>query len=137
MWRKAFWRDAIGQLSRWCYTIYIATTVNYQYLEQRPKSAYRALFVKGTKIQADWLYRYHINLEMPRSAEVLAADFNLPLAAVQEAIEYGRSNPPEVAEDMRREEALMEAMGMNDPDYKHNPRPRLLSAEELARLTSR
>lgn len=114
----------------------MATTVNYQYLEPRPKSAYRALFVKGTKIQADWLYRYHINLEMPRTAEELAADFNLPLAAVLEAIEYGCSNPPEVAEDLRREEALMEAMGMNDPNYKYNPKPRFVSWEERARITA-
>ena len=30
--------------------------------------------------------------------------------------------------------AWMEATGMNDPNYKYNPQPRLLTAEELARL---
>jgi hypothetical protein len=28
----------------------------------------------------------------------------------------------------------MEATGMNDPNYKYHPSPRLLSAEEIARL---
>jgi hypothetical protein len=30
----------------------------------------------------------------------------------------------------------MEAAGMNDPNYKYNPQPRLLTAEEIARLKS-
>ena len=39
----------------------------------------------------------------------------LPLAAVNEAIAYSQSDPPELDEDQRREEALMQAVGMNDP----------------------
>ena len=66
----------------------------------------------------------------------LAADFGLPLAAVLEAIEYGRSKPPEVAVDMREEEALMQASGMLDPNYKYNPKPKILSLQEVARLRS-
>lgn len=112
----------------------MTTAVNYQYLEPRANSACRQLYVKGTKIQAARLYRATINLEEPRTAEELAADFELPLAAVLEAIEYGRSNPPEVDEDFRREEALMAAAGMLDPNYRYNPRPRILSPQEVARL---
>jgi hypothetical protein len=75
--------------------------------------------------------------EGARTAEELAADFNVPLEAVREAIAYCESNPPEIREDWEREEALMEAAGMNDPNYKHNPRPRLLSPDEMARLNRR
>ena len=32
---------------------------------------------------------------------------------------------------------LAEATGMNDPDYKYHPRPRLLSAQEIARILGR
>lgn len=112
----------------------MSTAVTYQHLEPRPNSAYRQLYVKGTKIQAARLYRATINLEEPRTAEELAADFELPLAAVLEAIEYGRSNPPEVEEDFRREEALMAAAGMLDPNYKYDARPRMLTPQEVVRL---
>jgi hypothetical protein len=44
--------------------------------------------------------------------ELIAADYDLPLEAVQEAIAYCEWNPPELAEDYAREEAVMEATGM-------------------------
>ena len=114
----------------------MSTDVTYQYLERRPRSAYRQLFIKGTRIQADLIYRAHINAEEPRTAQELAADYGLPLAAVVEAIEYGKSNPPEVVADMAREEAIMAASGQLDPDYKYHPYPRILTPEEWARLLS-
>ena len=61
---------------------------------------------------------------------------SLPLAAVVEAIEYGKSNPPEVAADTAREEAIMAASGQLDPNYKYHPHPRILTPEEWARLLS-
>ena len=64
----------------------------------------------------------------------LAEDFNLPLEAVQEAIAYCESNPPEIAQDWAAEEALVEADGMNEPDYKYRAKPRLLSPQAMARL---
>ena len=66
--------------------------------------------------------------------EAIAADYNLPLEAVQEAIAYCESNPPELARDYARDEAWMEATGRNDPNYKYHPSPPLLTAEEIARL---
>ena len=106
----------------------------YQYLESRPESIYRQLYIKGTRIQAELLYRATINAEEPRTAEELAADYGLPLAVVEEAIAYGKSNPPEVAADFAREERIMAATGMLDPDYKYHPQPKLLEPEEWDRL---
>jgi hypothetical protein len=80
------------------------------------------------------LYGWYRSEEEPMTAEELAADFNLPLEAVQEAIAYCESNPPEIEQDFRREEALMEATGMNDPNYKYHGKPKLLSPEERARI---
>jgi hypothetical protein len=37
--------------------------------------------------------------------EEIAADYQLPLEAVQEAIAYCRSNPSEIAEDFAQDEA--------------------------------
>jgi hypothetical protein len=38
----------------------------------------------------------------------------------------------ELLEDYRREDALMEASGMHDPNYKYHPTPKLLTAHEMA-----
>ena len=64
----------------------------------------------------------------------IAEDWEIPLEAVQEAIAYYESKPPEMLADFRREEASMEARGMNDPNYKLNPRPKLLSPEQRAAI---
>ena len=64
----------------------------------------------------------------------IAADYNLPLDAVREAIAYGASTPPEVAADQRRDERAAEATGINDPQYKLGGRYRILSPQERARL---
>src|SRR5712691_1485925 len=114
----------------------MSTDVTYQYLEPRPKSAYRQLFVRNTRIRAELIYRAHVNAEEPMTAEELAADYRLPLAAILEAIEYAKSNPPEIAADVAREQAIMAATGQLDPDYKYHPYPKLLTPVEWARLRS-
>ena len=57
----------------------------------------------------------HVNEEMPMTLEEIAADYDLPLEAVAEAIAYCESDPPELAEDYAREQARIEAAGRNDP----------------------
>jgi uncharacterized protein (DUF433 family) len=109
-------------------------TTTWQHLAPNPKSAYKQLFIKGTRIRARVLYGAYMNAEEPMTPEQIAADYNLPLAAVKEAIMYCRGNPPEIEEDFRREEAALEAAGMNDPDYKHGGKYRVLSPQERARL---
>ena len=113
----------------------MSTAIIYRYLELRPNSAYRQLFVKGSRIRAELIYRAHINPEQPMTAEELASDFGLPLQAVREAIEYCQSNPPEIAADLAHEEALMVARGQLDPNYKYDARPQILAPQELARLS--
>ncbi len=109
------------------------TSTQYQYLAPNPKSAYKQLFVKGTRIRARVLYGWYA-CEEPQTPEEIAADYSLPLEAVREAIAYCESNPPELLADYAREEALMEASGENDPDYKYHPSPKLLSPQEIARI---
>jgi hypothetical protein len=72
--------------------------------------------------------------EEPMTPEQIAADFDLPLEAVKEAIVYCQGNPPEIAEDLRREERLMAASGMNDPDYKYGGKFKVLPPEEIVRI---
>jgi uncharacterized protein (DUF433 family) len=106
---------------------------NWQYLAPNPKSLYKQLFVKGTRIRAQVLYGCYASEEEPRMApEDVAAEYGLPVEAVLEAIAYCESNPPEIASDFAAEEAIMEATGMNDPNYMG--KPRMLSPQEQARL---
>jgi uncharacterized protein (DUF433 family) len=111
------------------------TPSNWKYLEPRPGSFYRQLFLKGRRIRARTLYGLSVSDEEPLTPEQIAAEYDLPLEAVQEAIAYCASNPPEIEQDFRREEALMEATGMNDPNYEG--KPRVLSSEERARIRNR
>ena len=106
----------------------------WKYLEPNPKSAYKQLFVKGTRIRARVLYGQYVSDEEPRTPEQLAADYALPIEAVREAIAYCQSKPREIEDDFRREEALMDATGMNDPDYKCHGKPKVLSARDIARI---
>ncbi|HWY88890.1 MAG TPA: hypothetical protein VNX28_19410, partial [Gemmataceae bacterium] len=64
----------------------------------------------------------------------MAEDFDVPLEAVREAIEYCQSDPSELREDHRKDDIRAEAIGMNDPTIKLTGRPRSLSTEERVRL---
>jgi uncharacterized protein (DUF433 family) len=110
------------------------TLIIWKYLEPRPKSFYRQLFIKSTRIRADILYGLFVNAQEPLRLEEIAVEYNLPLEAVREAIVYCQSNPPEIEQDFQREEALMEATGMNHPEYKLHPSPKILSPQEMARI---
>jgi hypothetical protein len=63
----------------------------YEYLEDRPGSSIKQPFVKGRKIWAEVLYRETVGLE-PRTPEQVTEDFELPLGAVLEAIEFCTKN---------------------------------------------
>jgi uncharacterized protein (DUF433 family) len=104
----------------------------YKYLARKPKSNYKQLFIKDRWVSARTLYGMYVNEEMPMTPEEIAVDYDLPLETVLEAIAYCESNPPELAEDYAREEARMEATGMNDPNY--DGKPKMLTPAERARL---
>ncbi|MEX2139547.1 MAG: DUF433 domain-containing protein [Pirellulales bacterium] len=111
-----------------------SVSAQYKYLERKPKSNYKQLVVKGTRIFARTLYGQYMSEEEPRTIEQIAEDYNLPIEAVREAIAYCDTDPIEIREDFAREEAIMEATGMNDPDYKYHPSRRPLAPEERARI---
>lgn len=112
-------------------TFMSTTSTDHVYLVPNPKSAYRQLFVKGTRIRARVLYGLSAS-EDPLTPEQIASEYDLPVEAVREAIAYCENQPPELLEDYAREEALMDATGMNEPNYRLHPTPRLLSPAERA-----
>jgi uncharacterized protein (DUF433 family) len=111
-----------------------STTTTWKYLAPNPKSLYTQLFIKGTRIRARILYGLYMSAEEPMTPEEIAAGYNLPLEAVKEAIAYCQTDPPEIKKDFEREERLMEASGMNDPDYKYGGRFKMVPPEEIVRI---
>jgi uncharacterized protein (DUF433 family) len=111
-----------------------STTSSWKHLAPNPKSNYKQLFIKGRRIRARTLYGLYMSAEEPMTPEEIAAGYDLPLEVVQEAIAYCQTDPPEIKEDFEREERIMEATGMNDPDYKYGGKYRMLSPEERVRL---
>ena len=110
------------------------TTVTWTHLAPNPQSAYKQLFVKGTRIRARVLYGLFTNADEPMTPEEIAADYGVAVDAVLEAITYCKSSPPEIAEDLSREERIMEATGMNDPEYKYGGKYKIVPPDELARI---
>ena len=88
----------------------------------------------GTRIRARVLYGLVASVDAPMTPEGIAADYGVCVEAVREAITYCKSNPPEIDEDLSREERIMEATGMNDPDYKYGGKYKILAPDELARI---
>ena len=111
----------------------VTTETCYRFLSPNPKSTYKQLFVSDTRIRAQVLYGWYAG-EDSMTPEEIAADFGLPVEAVEEAIAYCESQPPELDEDRLREEALMQATGMNEPGYKDHPTPKLLPPSEREQL---
>ena len=111
--------------------------VKYEYLVRKPGSSYRQLFVKDRWVRARTLYGMYMSAEEPQTVEQIAADYQIPVEAVREAIEWCESDPPELRHDMGRDEAIMEASGMNEPGYKFNPKPRSLTPEQWAEINRR
>src|SRR5262245_266913 len=61
----------------------------YKFLEQRPGSNYRQLFLRGRNLLAEVVYRATVGHE-PRTPDEVAQDYGIPRAAVDEAVDYCR-----------------------------------------------
>ena len=68
-----------------------STSITWHYLAPNPKSCYKQLYVKGTRIRARVLYGWYACAE-PMTPEAIAREFNLPVKAVLEAIAYCEEN---------------------------------------------
>jgi hypothetical protein len=93
----------------------MTTEVQGQYpnLEARPGSNYRQLFLKGRRIRAEVMY-HAVHGPEPRTPEQVARDFEVPVEAVREAVEYVERNPAIIQADREREESKLRARGLLD-----------------------
>lgn len=86
----------------------------YSHLETRPGSNYRQPFLKGRRIRVVVMYQAVHDAEEPRTPEEVARDFEVPLEAVLEALDYVERNPEVIRDDWEREGASLRARGLLD-----------------------
>ena len=82
----------------------MSTRVQYQHLDPRLGSNYRQLWVKGRHRRAAVLYRLTVGSE-PRTPEEVAQDYDLPVEAVHEAIDYATHHQESLEAERAREQA--------------------------------
>jgi hypothetical protein len=85
----------------------MAERIEYKYLQPKPGSNYRQLFVNG-RIRAEILYRETVGLE-PLTPEEVAREYGLPVDAVAEAIDYCLRNRELLDGERAREAARIKA----------------------------
>ena len=82
----------------------------YKHLEPRPDSRYRELFVRGRRLRASVLvWMMQANRWTPHEA---AQNYDLPVEAVLDAMDYVKTHQEFLEEELRREEADWEASGI-------------------------
>ena len=96
----------------------MSVQIEYKFLEPRARSNYKQLWVKGRHMRAEVLYRYTIGPE-PESPEEVAKEYNLPVEAVLEAIDYCTKNDELLDAERSREGASIRARGLDR--YPHAP----------------
>jgi uncharacterized protein (DUF433 family) len=89
---------------------------DYHYLEPRPGSPYRQLWVKGRHIRAEVLYRLTVGAE-PRTPDEVARDYDLPVEAVQEAIDYAVRHQKLLQAERAREDDRVKRLGLDQPPF--------------------
>jgi uncharacterized protein (DUF433 family) len=90
------------------------TETQYQHLEPRPGSNYRQLFLKGRRIRAA-VVDEAIHGPDPFTPEEFASEYQVPLEAVLEALEYVAQNRPLIEQERDHEAARLHARGLDLP----------------------
>jgi hypothetical protein len=86
----------------------------YKYLKSKYGSHYRQLFFG--RIRAEVLYRETIGTE-PLAPEEVAKEYNIPVEAVLEAVEYCKKNKELLDAERAREDAQIKMAGRDKWPY--------------------
>ena len=89
------------------------TEKQYKHLEPRPGSNYRALWLKGRRIRAATVWEF-VHGPDSYTPEEFAENFQVPLEAVLEALDYVDQNQEIVEQDREGEAASLRARGLLD-----------------------
>ena len=91
--------------------------VEYRHLEARPGSNYRQLWLKGRRIRAAVVWE-NVHGPDPYTPEEFAENFQVPVEAVHEALDYVTRNMPLIQQERDREAARLRARGLIGPDER-------------------
>ncbi len=83
-------------------------------MEPRPGSNYHQLFLKGRRIRAA-VVDQAIHGPDPFTPEEFASEYQVPLEAVLEALEYVARNRPLIEQERDHEAARLHARGLDGP----------------------
>jgi len=83
----------------------------WQYLEQRPHSWRKQLYIKGKRIKASVIYSDMIVND--ETLEEAAENWDLPLAAIEEAIQYCQTHQDLLRREADEERRRLEAKGIS------------------------
>jgi uncharacterized protein (DUF433 family) len=95
-------------------TMTAKTETQYQHLEPRPGSNYRQSFLKGRRIRAA-VADEAIHGPDPFTPEEFARDFQVPMEAVLEALDYVAKNRPLIERERDHDAARLRARGLVGP----------------------
>lgn len=96
----------------------MAESIDYKHLKPKRGSSYRQLYVGG-RIRAEVIYRETVGLE-PLTPEEVAREYNIPVEAVQEAIDYCIRNKDLLDAERASEAASIKARGLDK--WPHAPK---------------
>ena len=87
------------------------TTIQWQYLEQRPHPWRQQLYIKGRRMKASTVWIDMLANEL--TPEEVAENKDLPLEAVLEAIKYCESHQELLRKDAQIERQRLESKGIS------------------------
>ena len=94
------------------------TQTQWQYLESRPDSWRKQLYIKGRRLKASVIYSDMIVNEMTEADAVY--NWDLPLKAIQEVIEYCQTHQELLIQEAQQGRKLLEEAGVSiEPKYPH------------------
>jgi hypothetical protein len=93
---------------------YEPTQPHYQYLGPWKGSRYHQYFLKDRKVRAETLYRRLIGPE-PMTPEQVAGDYEVPVEADFEAIDYCEHNQGLLREEREADQALLRSLVSERP----------------------
>ena len=95
-----------------------APQTQWQYLEQRPQSWRSSLYLKGKKLRASTVWAdMLVNEDTPEAA---AENWDLPLAAIEEVIEYCQTHQALLHQEAEEERHYLEERGiLLEPPVTH------------------
>ena len=93
----------------------MAEQVHYKFLRPKRGSSYQQLYVEG-RIRAEVIYRETVGFE-PLTPEEVAREYNIPVEAVQEAIDYCIHHKELLDAERAREAASIKARGLDKWPY--------------------